>query len=864
MSKRIIFLSDGTGNSAAQVWRTNVWRVFTALDLTSSDQVAFYDDGVGTSLFKPMAILGGAFGVGLKRNVLNIYKFVSRNYVSSEEYRALDPNFIGPFADDQLFGFGFSRGAYTIRVVTGLIASQGLASSSTASELDQKALAAYRAYRAERFRSKTGVERFFRRIRDLFVGQRHDAQQRPVRNIAFLGLWDSVAAYGLPIDEMTRGVSRYLWPLELPDRELNPKIRKACHALALDDERTTFHPLLWNEENVNSPPAGQRRFTHQERLSQVWFAGVHSNVGGGYPDDSLAHVSLNWMITEACRLGLRFKRAPAADPDALINLAGAQDKDGRLYDSRTGVSGYYRYGPRDVQELGNARFSNDPRDAVHVGTAKIHESALARLRLDAHPYAPTGLPENYEIVRHATPDGSEIIPLPCSSFETPKTAAVRFAIQKTVISSAIWRRRIVYFLTVIATVYLVAYPLRANFPASSELSSPLRPIADLIRLTKLALPGFLGRWVNAYTRDLIWFLTVAVLVSGLLWLGGKLKARIFDLMRSAWNQSLTNGGPTIRLREPHLGGFAGWSFQSFAVGAIVLAFLPWKPESPFLNEVLIRLTHPFVVSIAIAVLITLWLPTKWIASIRNAPWYQQFLSRMRLIILPAFFAIIFAGGSTLLVSHYVFTFLDSFGLIRKPSAKPVALRHECDKNRLSDCGPDKTVSFSFDTSEVCTASGVYLQEGQRYRVALIPTAPWTYAGAPSSAAGKIISDFLSSSSGAASVSGTTLSITLFTRVANTVVDLGRTFLMVILSPALRTLDRPHGRVMLRYGDQGNEENFMDGALGRRGQLGENFTATRNGELFIYLNKPVSPIAPHSAYGFSKGVAKVVVYKLKND
>src|SRR5678810_180312 len=79
-NKRIILLSDGTGNSAGKVWRTNVWRVFESLDLTSSQQIAYYDDGVGTSSFKPFAILGGAFGFGLKRNVLDIYKFACRNY----------------------------------------------------------------------------------------------------------------------------------------------------------------------------------------------------------------------------------------------------------------------------------------------------------------------------------------------------------------------------------------------------------------------------------------------------------------------------------------------------------------------------------------------------------------------------------------------------------------------------------------------------------------------------------------------------------------------------------------------------------------------------------------------------------------
>src|SRR5258707_8455937 len=111
MGRKIILLSDGTGNSSAKVWRTNVWRTFEALDLSGNDQVAFYDDGVGTSSFKPLAILGGAFGFGLKRNVIDIYKFACRNYRKP---------------GDEIYGFGFSRGAFTIRVVIGLILDQGL------------------------------------------------------------------------------------------------------------------------------------------------------------------------------------------------------------------------------------------------------------------------------------------------------------------------------------------------------------------------------------------------------------------------------------------------------------------------------------------------------------------------------------------------------------------------------------------------------------------------------------------------------------------------------------------------------------------------------------------------------------------
>src|SRR3954451_12073856 len=94
---RIILLSDGTGNSAGKVWRTNVWRLFQLLDLKSSDQTAKYDDGVGTSSFLPLAILGGAFGYGLKRNILDAYKFICRNYDHAN--------------GSKIYLLGFSRGA---------------------------------------------------------------------------------------------------------------------------------------------------------------------------------------------------------------------------------------------------------------------------------------------------------------------------------------------------------------------------------------------------------------------------------------------------------------------------------------------------------------------------------------------------------------------------------------------------------------------------------------------------------------------------------------------------------------------------------------------------------------------------------
>jgi uncharacterized protein (DUF2235 family) len=110
-NKAIVLFSDGTGNSSAKLFKTNVWRMYEAVDLgppapDRRQQIAYYDDGVGTSSFKPLAVLGGVFGYGLKRNVLDIYKYACRNYTPG----------------DDLYAFGFSRGAFTIRLAVALIA----------------------------------------------------------------------------------------------------------------------------------------------------------------------------------------------------------------------------------------------------------------------------------------------------------------------------------------------------------------------------------------------------------------------------------------------------------------------------------------------------------------------------------------------------------------------------------------------------------------------------------------------------------------------------------------------------------------------------------------------------------------------
>ena len=285
MSKKIVLFSDGTGNSSAKAQKTNVWRLFQGLDQTTIDQIAKYDDGVGTSSNKYLAALGGAFGFGLKRNVLDLYRFVCRNWQHG----------------DEIYGFGFSRGAFTIRVLIGLIAREGLITYRSEKELARNAAAAYRNYRSKSFPSRSPIVIAMRWLRDVLIWTRDKitghrtykqiAEQTSKANraeipIRFLGLWDTVEAYGMPIAELKRGIDLVLWPMLFGDLILSPRVQRACHALSLDDQRTTFHPLVWDE--VAEANMVAERKVPPGRITQIWFAGVHSNVGGGYPEDQLS------------------------------------------------------------------------------------------------------------------------------------------------------------------------------------------------------------------------------------------------------------------------------------------------------------------------------------------------------------------------------------------------------------------------------------------------------------------------------------------------------------------------------------------------------------------------------------------------
>jgi uncharacterized protein (DUF2235 family) len=139
VGKNIILLSDGTGNSAASAQKTNVWRLYQALDCSEmpasgqARQIAHYDDGVGTGSFKPLALIGLALGIGVWGNVRDLYTFLCRNYEDG----------------DRIYLFGFSRGAFTVRLLAGLIGRCGLVTWETEQELLERVGAAYYAYRRD-------------------------------------------------------------------------------------------------------------------------------------------------------------------------------------------------------------------------------------------------------------------------------------------------------------------------------------------------------------------------------------------------------------------------------------------------------------------------------------------------------------------------------------------------------------------------------------------------------------------------------------------------------------------------------------------------------------------------------------------
>jgi uncharacterized protein (DUF2235 family) len=766
MGRRIVLLSDGTGNSSARVWRTNVWRLFEALDLSSSDQVACYDDGVGTSSFKPLAVLGGAFGFGLKRNVISLYEFACRNHRSP---------------DDEIFGFGFSRGAFTIRVLIGLILDQGLvpAKDISESELHKQAVGAYRRYHGRHFHTNWWlILQFVRNLIGKGKPEPLPPGPYPVPKIRFLGLWDTVAAYGLPVDEMTRGVSQWIAPLEMPNHTLNPLVLRACQALSLDDERTTFHPVLWNERN-QPPQQGDVRYTRDETITQVWFAGVHANVGGGYPDDSLARIPLYWIMEEARACDLTFKKHPLADPDPIIETRSAQDKDGRLYDSRSGMGSYYRFGPRRMSKLCDQKFSRTTGDEVYVETPKIHESVLKRIQNNAHVYAPIGLPCNYDIVVTEPSDDDKIPaafrvrPIPAAApadqrpnvYECSANALARVNCERRMIWPLVYLRAILYFLTVLTTIAFILFPVSGRPDPLGEKASALRWVSDIIRAVSAFLPSWAGQWMLGYAEYPLTFIIFAVFLWALLSAGSNLASQTTDQMMLLWRQSLNN-----TIKDP--GCPDSWKYRA---GRAVYGFI-----EIYCKE----------------------------------------------YILPALAAVAVFYAAIVCASHAAFNIFDDAGLTCKSVGTPADV-------------PDAGVLISFRPSALCYASGYKVARLDKYLVWVDPDpAKLTkYKGfqnvsqsCPIDQVGALANGRIVTGPGGYST---------FHNNDGEELSWYQTIKHVVMTPLRRELFRPWFQMIARYGVSGGEEDFLDPDPDPKVKdISEIIQPQVKGELFFYVNDAV--------------------------
>lgn len=282
--KRIVICADGTWQSAESQHPTHVMRLARGVAPCAADglaQIVFYDAGVGSEGDR---FRGGITGAGIDKNITDCYRFIVHNYEEG----------------DQLFLFGFSRGAYTVRSLGGLIRNCGVLRREHAGSIPE----AYELYRSRSRASQPGLDR---------AGQFRAAHAvADITPIEFIGVWDTVGALGIPAPFIgTLGSSRYLFH----DTEPSKIIRCARHAVSIDEDREDFAPALWDAK----PGLDMR---------QVWFAGVHTDIGGGYPERSLGDHAGDWLAREARACGLAF------EPHFVETLK--PDHRGRQHNENTG------------------------------------------------------------------------------------------------------------------------------------------------------------------------------------------------------------------------------------------------------------------------------------------------------------------------------------------------------------------------------------------------------------------------------------------------------------------------------------------------------------------------------------------------
>jgi len=290
--KRLALFLDGTWNT--QDDNTNVWRLKLMLAPHGDDgvaQLAYYDPGVGTHWYDRLT--GGAFGQGASDNIRHAYEWLMEEYAEG----------------DEIYVFGFSRGAYTARSLTGIIAKCGLL-------LPGAPLPVVQVY--ERYaRGPDAVPLYHLEYEARHQSRKFDLEETWLlqysRRVAikFTGVWDTVGSLGVPVGRVP-GISRK--SLGYHFTHLSKLFENAYQALAVDEQRADYWPVIWKRFTPKSENAGDVSLAEkeinppQQNVEQRWFIGAHANVGGGYRNDPLNQIPLKWIQDRAADTGLAFRQ----------------------------------------------------------------------------------------------------------------------------------------------------------------------------------------------------------------------------------------------------------------------------------------------------------------------------------------------------------------------------------------------------------------------------------------------------------------------------------------------------------------------------------------------------------------------------
>lgn len=382
--RTILILCDGTSN---QIFghRSNILRLYGTLT-KSPEQLVFYDPGVGTfeagnawsEIYRRMHVgWGMATGWGIDRNVLEAYEFLVHNLTGVPDEKLPEVNLV--FA-------GFSRGAYTVRVLAGFLTAFGMLRPENLNLLPY----AYQAYK----RLGRAIGGPFEGTRAAFEGLaffRRLTQPRALP-VAALALFDTVSSVVEP-NGFRLVLRKHAYTAS------NPGVRAIRHAVAIDEKRRHYRPRLWKKCDFR-PPEGPRR---PQDVKEVWFAGAHGDVGGGYSEkeSGLAKIPLHWMIEEMKGLGVAFDQTLV---DQLVLGRGkkkyaAPDPSAQCHDELKGIFRLLEYLPQKTTSKEPVTLHLPfglaiPRPAPRAipANAAIHRSVADRCAR-VPDYSPANLPE---------------------------------------------------------------------------------------------------------------------------------------------------------------------------------------------------------------------------------------------------------------------------------------------------------------------------------------------------------------------------------------------------------------------------------------------------------------------------------------